>query len=60
MLKDPRLDTTPDDYARQLSLSLQVRDKLTETNDAVVRIRELRAELEPYTKRDSKKVARRG
>ena len=31
--KDPRLDTTPEEYAKQLSLSLQVRDKLTETND---------------------------
>jgi hypothetical protein len=57
LLKDPRLDTTADDYARQLSLSLQLRDKLTETNDAVLRIRELRAQLEPYTKRDAKKVA---
>jgi photosystem II stability/assembly factor-like uncharacterized protein len=55
--KDPRLDTTADDYARQLSLSLQVRDKLTETNDAVVRIRALRRQLEEYEKRDSKKVA---
>jgi photosystem II stability/assembly factor-like uncharacterized protein len=57
ILKDPRLDTTADDYARQLSLSLQLRDKLTETNDAVLRIRELRAQLEPYAKRDAKKVA---
>ena len=57
LLKDPRLDATPEDYAKQLSLSIQVRDKLTDTNDAVIRIRELRAQLEPYTKRDSKKVA---
>jgi photosystem II stability/assembly factor-like uncharacterized protein len=57
LLKDPRLDTTADDYARQLSLSMQLRDKLTETNDAVMRIRELRAQLEPYAKRDAKKVA---
>jgi photosystem II stability/assembly factor-like uncharacterized protein len=57
LLKDPRLETTPEEYAKQLSLSLQVRDKLTDTNDAVIRIRELRAQLEPYTKRDSKKVS---
>ena len=57
LLKDPRLETTGDDYARQLSLSIQLRDKLTETNDAVIRIRELRAQLEPYTKRDAKRVA---
>src|ERR1039458_7161531 len=35
--KDPRLETTPEDYARQLSLSLQVRDKLSDTNDTVIR-----------------------
>jgi photosystem II stability/assembly factor-like uncharacterized protein len=57
VLKDPRLDTTPDDYGKQLALSLQLRDKLTEANAAVIRIRELRAQLEPYTKRDSKKIA---
>jgi hypothetical protein len=57
VVKDPRLETTPEEYAKQLSLSLQLRDKLSETNDAVIRIRELRAQLEPYAKRDSKKVA---
>jgi photosystem II stability/assembly factor-like uncharacterized protein len=57
VIKDPRLETTPEEYGKQLSLSLQLRDKLSETNEAVVRIRELRAQLEPYTKRDSKKVA---
>ena len=55
--KDPRLETTPEEYAKQLSLSLQVRDKLSDTNDAVIRIRELRKQLDEYAKRDSKKVA---
>ncbi len=55
--KDPRLTTTAEDYAKQLSLSLQVRDKLSATNEAVIKIRELRKQLEEYTKRDSKKVA---
>jgi len=55
--KDPRLETTPEEYAKQLSLSLQVRDKLSGTNDAVIRIRELRKQLDEYAKRDSKKVA---
>jgi len=57
VMKDPRLETSADDYAKQLSLSIQLRDKLTAANDAVVRIRELRAQLEPYTKRDAKKIA---
>jgi photosystem II stability/assembly factor-like uncharacterized protein len=55
--KDPRLDTTPEDYARQLSLALQVRDKLSETNEGVIRIRELRKQLDEYAKRDDKRVA---
>jgi len=55
--KDPRLETTAEEYARQLSLSLQLRDKLSETNEAVIRIREIRKQLEEYTRRDNKKIA---
>ncbi len=54
---DPRLKTTPEEYAKQLSLALQVRDKLSETNSGVVKIREVRKQLEEFTKRDDKKVA---
>jgi hypothetical protein len=55
--KDPRLETTPEDYAKQLALSLQIRDKLSATNDAVVKIREIRKQLDDYSKRDNKKIA---
>jgi DNA-binding transcriptional MerR regulator len=55
--KDPRLSTTPEDYAKQLSLALQIRDKLSETNEGVIRIREIRKQLEDYTRRDDKRVA---
>jgi photosystem II stability/assembly factor-like uncharacterized protein len=55
--KDPRLTTTPEEYARQLTLALQIRDKLTETNESVIRIREVRKQLEEYAKREDKKVA---
>jgi hypothetical protein len=54
---DPRLKTTPEDYAKQLSLALQLRDKLSETNSAVVRIREVRRQLEAFANRDDKTVA---
>jgi photosystem II stability/assembly factor-like uncharacterized protein len=57
ILKDPRVPTTPEDYAKQLTLSLQVRDKLSETNDAVIRIREVRKQLDEYAKRPDKAVA---
>jgi photosystem II stability/assembly factor-like uncharacterized protein len=54
---DPRLKTTPEEYAKQLSLALQIRDKLSETNAGVIKIREVRRQLEEYAKRDDKKVA---
>src|SRR5437867_603075 len=55
--KDPRLQTTPEEYTRQLTLALQVRDKLSETNEGVVRIREIRKQLEPFAAREDKRVA---
>jgi len=55
--KDPRLQTTPEDYAKQLSLSLQLRDKLSETNEGVIKIRELRKQLDEYAKRSDQRVA---
>jgi photosystem II stability/assembly factor-like uncharacterized protein len=55
--KDPRVETTPEDYAKQLALSLQIRDKLSATNDAVIGIREIRKQLDDYSKRDSRKIA---
>jgi len=55
--KDPRLATTSEEYAKQVSLALQLRDKLSETNNGVIRVREARKQLEDYTKRDDKRVA---
>jgi photosystem II stability/assembly factor-like uncharacterized protein len=55
--KDPRLNTTQEEFAKQVSLALQIRDKLSETNGGVVRIREAKKQLEDYAKRDDKRVA---
>jgi hypothetical protein len=55
--KDPRLTTTPDDYAKQLSLALQVRDKLSEANEGVIKVREVRKQLDEFAKRDDKRVS---
>jgi len=55
--KDPRLQTTPEDYAKQLSLSLQLRDKLSETNEGVIKVREARKQLEDYARRSDKRVS---
>ena len=38
-------------------LALQIRDKLSETNEGVIQIRELRKQLDEYAKRSDKRVA---
>lgn len=48
---DPRLTTTPADYAKQVELGLKIRDKLTETNTAIVQIRDVRKQVEDLLKR---------
>jgi photosystem II stability/assembly factor-like uncharacterized protein len=55
--KDPRLTTTPEEYTKQLTLALQVRDKLSATNEGVIRIREVRKQLDEYARRDDKRVS---
>ncbi|HTP13675.1 MAG TPA: glycosyl hydrolase, partial [Bacteroidota bacterium] len=40
--KDPRLSTTQADFQKQLDLLLKVRDKLTELDEAVIAIRDIR------------------
>ena len=51
VLKDPRLSTTPQDFASQLELGLQVRDKLSAANDGVIEIRAIRKQLDGYLER---------
>ncbi len=48
---DPRVSTTPADYAKQLELSLKIRDKLSETHNAILQIREVRRQVEDLLKR---------
>jgi len=45
------LNTTPQDYARQLELALQIRDKVSAVNQAVIDIREIRKQLNEYAER---------
>ena len=49
--KDPRVETTPEQYASQLALELQMRDKLSQTNEAVIRIRDVRKQIDELTAR---------
>ncbi len=48
---DPRLTTTPADYAKQLEVGLKIRDKLSETNNAILQIRDVRKQVEDLLKR---------
>jgi len=50
---DPRLKTRPEDYAAQAALALQLRDKLSAVNQAVIQIREARKQLARYQKNDT-------
>jgi hypothetical protein len=48
---DPRLATTPADYAKQLDLGLKIRDKLTETHNTIIQIRDIRRQVDDLLKR---------
>jgi hypothetical protein len=48
---DPRLTVTPADYAKQAELGLKIRDKLTETHNAIIQIRDVRKQVEDLLKR---------
>ena len=51
IVKDPRLATTQADFASQYALLAKVRDKLTETHDATITIRDVRAQLDDVVAR---------
>ncbi|MCA1632262.1 MAG: glycosyl hydrolase [Acidobacteria bacterium] len=51
ILRDPRLSTTPEEFARQFALLSKIRDKLTETHNAITQLREVRRQVEDLLKR---------
>ncbi len=48
---DPRLSTSAADYAKQLELGLKIRDKVTETHNAILQIRDVRKQVDDLLKR---------
>jgi hypothetical protein len=48
---DPRLTATPSDYAKQLDLALKIRDKLNETHNAIIQIRDVKKQIDDLVKR---------
>ena len=49
--KDPRLETTAADFAKQLDLLLKIRDKFSETSEAITQIRDVRKQVDEITNR---------
>jgi len=49
--KDPRLETTQEQLVAQLETALQMRDKLTQTNQAILDIRDVRKQIDELTAR---------
>lgn len=46
VLKDPRIEASVADLQKQFDLLLAIRDKLTETHEAIIEIREIRTQLD--------------
>src|SRR6266478_2864959 len=60
---DPRLTTTAAEYAKQLDLSLKIRDKLNETHNAIISIRDVKKQVDDLVRRvgsQSKPIANAG
>jgi len=48
--KDPRIDTTPADFAKQFELLTKIRNKLNEMHSAILDIRNARAQMDDMVK----------
>ncbi len=48
---DPRVTTTSAEYGKQLELLLKIRDKLSETHNAIIQIRDVKKQVEDLLKR---------
>ncbi|NBO63764.1 MAG: glycosyl hydrolase [Acidobacteria bacterium] len=49
--KDPRIPTTQQEFQLQFDLLLKIRDKLTETHNSIVTIRDVRKQINDYAAR---------
>ena len=57
LMSDPRVSSTPEDYHKQLELALQIRDRFSEANQAVIDIRAAKTQLESYGAKADPKLA---
>ncbi|MDX2302309.1 MAG: glycosyl hydrolase [Microscillaceae bacterium] len=49
--KDPRIQASQADLEAQMSFLLEIRDKLSETNEAIIQIREVNQQINSFTER---------
>jgi hypothetical protein len=49
--KDPRVTTTAEEFQKQFDLLLKIRDKLSETHEAIANLRDARRQIDDYAKR---------
>jgi len=57
LLKDPRMEGSISDLKKQLELSLQIQSKVNQANEAVIKIRDARKQVEDLIARSPKAVA---
>ena len=51
VVKDPRVEATEDDFTAQFDLLAGIRDKLSETNNAVSKLRSIRGQVDAWVNR---------
>jgi photosystem II stability/assembly factor-like uncharacterized protein len=49
--KDPRIATTQEEFQKQFDLLIKIRDKVSETHNAITEIRDVRRQVDDYAKR---------
>jgi hypothetical protein len=54
LLKDPRMEGTQEDLRKQLELSLQIQTKVNQANEAVVKIRDVKKQVQDAVARTPK------
>ncbi|HWP43934.1 MAG TPA: glycosyl hydrolase, partial [Blastocatellia bacterium] len=57
--KDPRIPTTDAEFAKQFDLLIKIRDKVSETHDSIIQIRDVRKQVEEVAarSRDNRAIA---
>jgi photosystem II stability/assembly factor-like uncharacterized protein len=54
---DPRVSSTPEDYRKQLDLALQIRDRFSAANQAIIDMRLAKSQLDRYASTADAKLA---